>query len=90
MAQPIDLKMLADRLTAAADRIAQSPAHLCTEVTPTDFVIAAHGADGGHGQGRTESFPFGVLFHDMEDRLGQAIDRIERYCRENPQVFAAG
>ena len=86
MAQSIDLKQLATRLGNAADRIAGSPARLCTEATMTDLVVAAHGSDGGHGQGRTESVPFGVLFHDPVDRLSQAIDRIERYCRDNPQV----
>ena len=89
MANPLDLKMLAQRLAVAADRVAASPAGLCCEVTMTDLVIAAHGRDGGHGQGRTESLPFGVLFHDKADRLSQAIDRIERYCRENPQFSAA-
>ena len=85
MANAIDLKALAERLATNADRIAASPAGLCTEASMTDLVIAAHGRDGGHGQGRTESVPFGVLFHDPVDRLGQAIDRIERYCEQNPQ-----
>ena len=89
MSRPLDLKMIAQRLSSAAERISNSPAGLCTEVTPTDLVIAAHGADGGHGQGRTESLAFGVLFHDDEDRLAQALDRLERYCAENPQVAAA-
>ncbi|WP_158915870.1 hypothetical protein [Caulobacter sp. S45] len=71
MAQAFDLKRLADRLSAAADRIAASPAHLRTEVTPTDLIVAAHGHDGGHGRGRTESLAFGILFHDDEDRLAQ-------------------
>ena len=88
MAAPLDLKMLSQRLAAAAERISGSPAGLCAEVTSTDLVVAAHGRDGGHGQGRTESLPFGVLFHDKEDRLSQAIDRVERYCQENPQVAA--
>ncbi len=86
MAQPVDLKLLADRLAAASERIAQSPSGLSATVTPMDLVIAARVADGGHGQGRTESLPFGVLFHDKEDRLSQALDRLERYCSENPQL----
>ena len=89
MANPLDLKQLAERLAAAAEQISASPAGLCTETTMTDLVIAAHGSDGGHGQGRTESLPFGVLFHDKEDRLSQALDRIERYCRDHPQVSKA-
>ena len=89
MANPLNLKQLAERLAAAAERISASPAGLCTEVTMTDLVIAAHGRDGGHGQGRTESIPFGVLFHDKADRLAQAIDRIERYCEQNPQFTKA-
>ena len=86
MAQPFELKTLADRLAAAAERVARSPAGLCTEVTPTDLIIAAHGADGGHGQSRTESLPFGLLFHDEHDRLAEALDRLERYCRETPSL----
>ncbi len=89
MANPFNLKQLADRLAAAAERVSASPAGLCAEVTMTDLVIAAHGRDGGHGQGRTESLPFGVLFHDKQDRLTQAIDRIERYCEQNPQFSRA-
>ena len=89
MALPLDLKRLSERLGKAADRVASSPAGLCTEVTMTDLVIAAHGHDGGHGQGRTESLPFGILFNDPEDRLGQALDRLERYVAENPQVSKA-
>ena len=89
MALPLDLKKLADRLAKAAERVSASPAGLCTEVTMTDLVIAAHGHDGGHGQGRTEALPFGVLFNDPEDRLGQALDRLERYVQENPQVSKA-
>ena len=89
MARPLDLTKLAERLHAAADRIGGSPAGLCAETTSTDLVIAAHGVDGGHGQGRTESIPFGVLFHDPIDRLSQAIDRIERYCQDNPGVNRA-
>ncbi len=89
MATPFDLKTLADRLSAVAARIAASPAGLCAEVTPTDLVVAAHGPDGGHGQGRTESIPFGVLFHDPQDRLAQAIDRLERYCAEHPHIARA-
>ena len=89
MANPLNLKQLAERLSSAAERISASPAGLCTETTATDLVIAAHGRDGGHGQGRTESLPFGVLFHDREDRLAQAIDRIERYCEQNPQFGQA-
>ena len=85
MAQPLDLDLLAERLRAAAARISSSPTGLCCEKTGTDLVIAAHGPDGGHGQGRTESIAFGVLFHDPEDRLGQSIDRIEAYCKANPQ-----
>ena len=85
MATAFDLKTLAERLATAAERIAASPAGLCVEVTPTDLVIAAHGRDGGHGQGRTESLAFGVLFHDPKDRLDEAVDRIERYCRANPE-----
>ena len=88
MAQPLDLAKLADRLRSAAERISSSPAGLCAEVTATDLVIAAHGSDGGHGQGRTESIPFGVLFHDPNDRLADAIERIERYCRDNPELSA--
>ena len=87
MAQALNFAELTARLSAASERIAASPAGLCTEVTATDLVIAAHGADGGHGQGRTESIPFGILFRDEVDRLGQAIDRIERYCAENPSVL---
>ena len=83
MAQSFDLKRLADRLNAAADRIAASPAHLRAETTPTDLIVAAHGHDGGHGRGRTESIAFGILFHDDIDRLGEALDRLETYCREN-------
>ena len=89
MALPLDLKTLSDRLAKAAERVASSPAGLCTEVTMTDLVIAAHGRDGGHGQGRTESLPFGILFNDPEDRLGQALDRLERYVAEHPQVGKA-
>ncbi len=89
MANPLDLKQLAERLAAAAERVSASPAGLCAETTATDLVIAAHGRDGGHGQGRTESLPFGVLFHDKQDRLAQAIDRIERYCEQNPQFGKA-
>ena len=89
MALTLDLGMLAKRLQAAADRISASPVGLCCETTPTDLVIAAHGEDGGHGQGRTESIAFGVLFHDPQDRLGEAIDRIETYCHANPQVLTA-
>ena len=84
MALPLDLTMLADRLAKAAERVSASPAGLCTEVTMTDLVIAAHGRDGGHGQGRTESLPFGILFNDPQDRLSQALDRLERYVQENP------
>ena len=73
-------------MRVAAERIAQSPAHLKAEVSPTDLIIAAHGADGGHGQGRTESLAFGVLFHDEVDRLGQAIDRLERYIQTQSQA----
>jgi len=83
VAQSFDLKRLADRLTTAANRIAASPARLRAEVTPTDLIVAAHGHDGGHGRGRTESLAFGILFHDDEDRLSQAIGRVEAYCREN-------
>ena len=89
MANALNLKQLAERLVAAAERFSASPAGLCTETTATDLVIAAHGRDGGHGQGRTESIPFGVLFHDKEDRLSQAIERIERYCEQNPQFSRA-
>ena len=89
MAQPIDLKRLAERLHAAAERIAASPAGLSAEVSTTDLMVVAKGADGGHGQGRTESMPFGVLFHDPVDRLSQALDRIEAYCRDNPQFSRA-
>jgi hypothetical protein len=89
MALPLDLKMLADRLAKAAERVSASPTGLCTEVTTTDLVIAAHGRDGGHGQGRTESIPFGVLFNDPEDRLAQALDRLERYVSEHPDVSKA-
>ncbi len=88
MAQALDFPELIKRLTAASERIANSPAGLCTEVTATDLVIAAHGVDSGHGQGRTESVPFGILFRDEVDRLAQAIERIERYCAENPAVVA--
>ena len=86
MAQSLNFHDFVQRLSVAAERIAASPAGLCTEVTATDLVIAAHGSDGGHGQGRTESIPFGILFRDEVDRLGQAIDRVERYCAENPSV----
>ena len=89
MALPLDLKTLADRLAKAAERVAASPAGLCTETTMTDLVIAAHGHDGGHGQGRTESLPFGILFNDPVDRLGQAIDRLERYVASNPEFIKA-
>ena len=89
MANPLDLKLLAERLAAAAERVSTSPAGLCSEATMTDVVIAAHGRDGGHGQGRTESIPFGVLIHDKQDRLSQAIDRVEAYCQANPQFAAA-
>ncbi len=89
MANPLNLKLLAERLAAAAERISASPAGLCAEVTMTDLVIAAHGRDGGHGQGRTESMPFSLLFHDKADRLAEAIDRIERYIKENPQFRSA-
>ncbi len=89
MANPLNLKSVAERLAAAAERVSASPAGLCTEVTMTDLVIAAHGRDGGHGQGRTESIPFGVLFHDKADRLAEAIARIERYCEQNPQFSTA-
>jgi hypothetical protein len=78
MTQPFNLKILAERLSAAADRIAASPYALQSQITPTDLVIAAVGEDGGHGQGRTESLQFGLLFHDDHDRLGEALDR---YCR---------
>ena len=87
MAQSLDLSRLVERLGAAADRISASSVGLCAEVTATDLVIAAHGEDGGHGQGRTESVPFGVLFRDDVDRLAQAIDRVEKYCRDNPAVL---
>ena len=83
MGQPFNLKQLAQRLDAAAERVGASPVGLCTEVTATDLIIAAHGKDGGHGRGRTESLAFGILFNDPEDRLAQAIDRIEAYCRDN-------
>ena len=82
MAQALDLTRLAERLRQASERVSNSPAGLCAEVTATDLVIAAHGSDGGHGRGRTESVPFGVLFRDDIDRLAQAIDRIEAYCAE--------
>jgi hypothetical protein len=83
MAQALDLARLVDRLRTASERISSSPAGLCAEVTSTDLVVAAHGTDGGHGRGRTESIPFGILFRDDADRLGEAIDRIETYCAEN-------
>jgi hypothetical protein len=89
MALPLDLKMLSDRLAKASERVGASPAGLCTEVTATDLVIAAHGRDGGHGQGRTESIRFGVLFNDPEDRLGQALDRLERYLADHPELSKA-
>ena len=82
MAQPFDLKTLAERLNAAAEKIAASPHGLRIQVTPTDLLIAAPGRDGGHGQGRTESLQFGLLFHDEHDRLAEALDRLERYCRD--------
>ena len=85
MANPIDLKTIASRLTAAADRIGQSPVSLTSQATMTDLVVTAPGRDGAHGQGRTESIPFGVLFHDPIDRLSQAVDRIEAHCKNDPQ-----
>ncbi len=85
MANPIDLKTIVSRLQEAADRIGRSPAGLTSQATMTDLVVTAPGLDGAHGQGRTESIPFGVLFHDPVDRLSQAIDRIEAYCKDDPQ-----
>ena len=87
MAQTFDIKHLADCLSAAAERIAASPYGLCSEVTPTDLIITAHGRDDGHGQGRTESLQFGLLFHDKRDRLPEALDRLERYCRDHEAEF---
>ena len=80
MANAVDLKTIASRLQDAAERIAKTPIGLKSEATMTDLIVTAPAADGGHGQGRTESLPFGVLFHDPVDRLSEAIARIEAYC----------
>jgi hypothetical protein len=89
MGQPFDLKQLADRLAAAAERVAQSPHGLKAEVSTTDLILVAHGGEGGHGTGRTESLAFPVLFHRDGDRLAQALDRLERYGEASRPANAA-
>ena len=77
MAQPLDIKRLAERLASAADRVAQSAHGLTTQATPTDLLIVAGGPQAAHTQANIESLPFAALFHDDRDRLGEALDRLE-------------
>ena len=64
-----DLAQLADRLTAAKDRISG----LSIEVSATDLILVKD----GHGTGRSESFPFTALFLRPDDVLAQALDRLQ-------------
>ena len=78
MAQPFDIKRLADRLASAAERVSGSPHGLGTEATMDALVIFAGEPGGPRSVANCEAVPFGALFHDEEDKLAQAISRLEK------------
>ena len=70
----IDLKVAADRLNAAADKLAQAGVEVRCEIADTGLALIAQG--GSHQAQPSEVVPLAQIFNHEKDQLAAAADRL--------------
>ena len=73
--RPADLKTAAERLTAAADKLAAAGVEVKCDIADTGLALIAQGADGPAGA-PAEVVPMAQIFIHAKDELDAAVDRL--------------
>ena len=85
--QPVDLKAAADRLSGAADKLAQAGLQVRCDIADTGLALIAQGGD--HQAQPSEVVPMAQIFNHRKDELAAAADRlIAKVKAASPQVVA--
>ncbi len=86
--RPADLKTAAERLGAAADKLAAAGVEVRCDVADTGLALIAQGA-GGLAAEPSEVVPMAQIFIHEKDELDAAVDRlIHKVQAGRPQVAA--
>ena len=85
--RPVDLHAAAERLSGAADKLAQAGVEVRCEVADTGLALIAQGGD--HRAQPSEVVPMAQIFNHAKDELAAAADRlIAKVKARAPQVAA--
>lgn len=85
--QPVDLKAAAERLSGAADKLAQAGVQVRCDIADTGLALIAQG--GSVPAEPAEVVPMAQIFNHRKDELAAAADRLIAKVRAgNAQVAA--
>ena len=86
--RPADLKTAAERLTAAADKLAAAGVDVTCDVADTGLSLIAQGA-GPTAAEPSEVVPMAQIFIHERDELDAAVDRLIRKVQAGRNQIAA-